>query len=574
MVLFDLTGCGPSGMFFLHAVATKRKALLESGDLMGAAELPNVTCFERNSLPGGVWRSERSDNNENNYPEEKKEERSSSSNSTNMYEALWTNANSGNVEFFDYTFLDHFKGPVPLYFPRKLLLEYMIARVTQHEDIFEHVQFNTSVESVKYDESIQQFIIQTKSLDENGNVQVSTSNYDKCIWASGENGKPKLVRSIMRRLKYWFNGTIVHSSEMDKIGPSVKGKRIMLIGDSFSAEDLALQCIKLGAERMYITSRYCQGVACDHGSWPQDKVELLQFCTPHAVRDGHTIVTKGTKEGHGEYEIEDISIIIFCTGYDSNMTFLDPSLLPWTDDSNWVDGQDYSWKVEEDWRMKSNCLTPWLGHVEPDDELALSGSFVYERLYKRVNIYNPNMMYIFEFSDFPLLDIDIAAYQCLRHVLGEVELPSQEKMLEYNRQQLLDEMDDPYLRKDIDWEYKEAMAGLSDDFWNHQSYRDFLHEFATFQVGRLTIAMEDANYPLSFGTRHELNKTGELMCHHTILDMEARFNTGENEKERVWRTFRDRDPSQYTSLITGEKPVPLKKKWIEIDPNDELYMLV
>ncbi|KAL3781091.1 hypothetical protein ACHAWO_005905 [Cyclotella atomus] len=58
-------GCGPSGMFFLHALATHRRK--------GVQNLPIVTCYESSPAPGGVWRSKRVGN------------------ATNMYEALWTN---------------------------------------------------------------------------------------------------------------------------------------------------------------------------------------------------------------------------------------------------------------------------------------------------------------------------------------------------------------------------------------------------------------------------------------------------------------------------------------------------
>jgi cation diffusion facilitator CzcD-associated flavoprotein CzcO len=60
-------GCGPSGMFFLHALATQRRQQTHEG------VLPIVTCYESSSAPGGVWRSDRIGN------------------TTNMYEALWTN---------------------------------------------------------------------------------------------------------------------------------------------------------------------------------------------------------------------------------------------------------------------------------------------------------------------------------------------------------------------------------------------------------------------------------------------------------------------------------------------------
>ena len=68
-----IIGCGPAGLFFLHAVALRRKKLEEEGNDAAIEALPQVTCFERASSPGGVWRADRS------------------ASGTNMYEALWTN---------------------------------------------------------------------------------------------------------------------------------------------------------------------------------------------------------------------------------------------------------------------------------------------------------------------------------------------------------------------------------------------------------------------------------------------------------------------------------------------------
>lgn len=68
-------GAGPGGMFFLHALATRRRKLEEelaaNANLDGneraaaavaecearLAALPVVDCFEKSSSPGGVWRS-------------------------------------------------------------------------------------------------------------------------------------------------------------------------------------------------------------------------------------------------------------------------------------------------------------------------------------------------------------------------------------------------------------------------------------------------------------------------------------------------------------------------------------
>jgi trimethylamine monooxygenase len=95
---------------------------------------------------------------------------------------------------------------------------------------------------------------------------------------------------------------------------AVKGKRILLIGDSYSAEDLALQCIKLGAENIYFTSRELQGSASYMGSWPDGKVEMLIFAEVSGVKDdgtGKTIVFETGDESHHVPDVEDVSIVIF-----------------------------------------------------------------------------------------------------------------------------------------------------------------------------------------------------------------------------------------------------------------------
>ena len=267
-------------MFFLHALATKRKQLEQAGDIDALMNLPIVTVFEKSASPGGVWRSDR--NFDNNKNENCQQHTGDTDESTNMYEGLWINGHKDGMELFDYTFEDHFKTPQPVYLPRQQILEYMMARVTKHGAIFQDVLFNTAVQSVTYDDALEQFVIVSR--DKEG--MISTRHFDKCIWASGLNGKPKIPKDVTNKLGD-FKGQVVHSSAMDKlVGSSslsadgknknaVEGKRILLIGDSYSAEDLALQCIKLGAEKLLMTSRKSVGSATYMGSWPDDKDETM-----------------------------------------------------------------------------------------------------------------------------------------------------------------------------------------------------------------------------------------------------------------------------------------------------------
>jgi hypothetical protein len=81
-------GCGPGGMFFLHAIATKRRKLQQAGDLEGLAALPEVTVYEKAPQPGGVWRETTAET----LP-----------GSVGMFGGLWTNSAAYNMEFFDFT---------------------------------------------------------------------------------------------------------------------------------------------------------------------------------------------------------------------------------------------------------------------------------------------------------------------------------------------------------------------------------------------------------------------------------------------------------------------------------------
>merc|ERR1719412_2759146 len=104
----------------------------------------------------------------------------------------------------------------------------------------------------------------------------STLTFDKCIWAAGVYGKKIIPPSIRNLLcKQNYSGTQIHSSTAGSCLHLVKGKRILIIGDSDSAEDLTLQSLKHGVEKVYILSRSACGVCTRYGYWPYNKVEIL-----------------------------------------------------------------------------------------------------------------------------------------------------------------------------------------------------------------------------------------------------------------------------------------------------------
>jgi thioredoxin reductase len=550
-------------MSFLHTIATKRKQMKEAGDAKGLMNLPRVTVFEKASAPGGVWRNIQND----------ADGKDSSNGSTNMYEGLWINAHKDGMEFFDYTFKDHFKTPQPVYLPRQQILEYVLARVTQHEDIFKDVNFNTEVQSVTYDDQTEHFVIQTK----NDRGMKMTEHFDKCIWAAGLNGTPKMIPEIVEKLSS-YKGQIVHSTEMNKLASdetnAVKGKHILMIGDNYSAEDLALQCLKLGAEQISIASRTGGGSACDMGSWPGDKVDILYYSQVAGVKDdglGTTILFDALREDYPVPDLEDVSIIIFCTGYKVNDHFLPKNLRPFPDDC-----ENRTWCLEDigletaTWRMKSNPLTEVVDHVEPSKALNMNYDHFRQKCYRNLLISNPNMMFIQENSDYPLLEIDVSAWSCLAYITGENQVPTEKEMQQAVLSDLLHGMDDYYMRYELDENYAKACDAIHEDHWFNDTtcdeYKSHFVQLYSFCIKVVARDMKDAKYPMQFGDINQLNKVGTELVRMMSYDSFGHFDLWNCDDEtKCWKTFRDTDPSPFRSLLTGMGSTSLKGKWLEID---------
>jgi cation diffusion facilitator CzcD-associated flavoprotein CzcO len=214
-------------MSFLHALECHKKMLETIGDSEALLRLPLVTCFEKADKPGGVWRANKVVEAPNlsgdvRIPSEKFSNPADSSTepfsghwgnddeftvdlpkpgaSTDMYEALWTNGPKEPMEFFDYTFDDHFGHPLPVYMPRQPLLEYITARVTRTcPDFFGRVRFGKPVVSVKFNGTLQQF--EVISEDTRTNERASAS--------------PKVnVQHASQRRVSWINDALVEHGKL------------------------------------------------------------------------------------------------------------------------------------------------------------------------------------------------------------------------------------------------------------------------------------------------------------------------------------------------------------------------
>mmetsp|Transcript_3023 Transcript_3023/g.6533 ORF Transcript_3023/g.6533 Transcript_3023/m.6533 type:complete len:790 (-) Transcript_3023:389-2758(-) len=501
--------------------------------------------------------------------------------SGNMYEALWTNGPKERIEFFDYTYDDHFGKDVglPCYMPRQPLLEYLVARVTRNNPtFFDDVRFNTAVTSVTYDEARSKFVITARD-GETG--AVDTAEYDKCIWAAGDNGKPSVPQQMDEMLKDGgYRGKTIHSSQVGDIDfeSAARGKNVLMVGDSFSAEDLALVAIKAGAEKVYILSRSGEGIVSYISAWPQDKVEIIEsMIATNVVQDGHGIRFEEMEyntddwdykvaEGGETYDVEDISLVIYCTGYKSNLSMIDESLKkPYTE-------YEYFSDVPKDWKMKPNAMTEDIGDVPPYSYIDCFYGTVCMGIHHCLLMSNPNMMYISQFSSAPLFEIDVNAWLCLAYITGDAEIPSYEEMERRNAQQILDEMNVHNLRYLIDGNYYIAMQELEEGHWSSDCLDPRVSAFdieeEAFHIRVIARNMCAAKYPDDIGTYGKFNEKGEKMVKVCTASWRHRIALPTEGPDSEWMTFRDGDPSELASIHTGTKAAPLKKRWMDLTEED------
>ncbi|KAI2499955.1 N-dimethylaniline monooxygenase [Fragilaria crotonensis] len=369
-----------------------------------------------------------------------------------------------------------------------------------------------------------------------------------------------------------FNGKIIHSSNTSTLRDDVRGKRVLMVGGSYSSEDLALMACKLGVDRVFIASRSDDNVYTWTGQWPDDKVECLLSCTPAKVECGSTIILHQTKwANHLEFEVledkepiilTDIDTVIFCTGYRGQFGMLEPKL------RSWVDRQDFltrTFPVPDDWEMAPNDMSELLGNIPNPKEARWCGTLVvYPELYRGVLIENPNMMFLtHDHEDYPILAIDGIAWLFMQFLTGGRKLPSKEEMRKENLEQALFEMKHyPYCRFLMDHAYFEEWNENTDPEW--EGYSEALAMRNRYDFMIMARTMREADHPFDFGSIDGLNQVGETLLRYGLMSYEHRVGATNTT------TFRDvKDAHEFKSIVTGTAAVPLKKLWMDIDENDD-----
>ena len=205
-------GAGPSGTSVLRAFASAKAK---------GTEIPEIVCYEKQSTWGGLWNfSWRTGLGADGEPVH-----------NSMYRHLWSNGPKECLEFADYSFKEHFGKPIPSYPPREVLHDYIIGRV-EKAGVKEWVTFNTVVKDVSFDESRKLFTVVSCSTS-TGEQRVEEFEYVMCC--SGHFSTPNVPEFDGLAT---FEGRVMHAHDF-RTAEEFIGKDILVIGTSYSAEDIA-----------------------------------------------------------------------------------------------------------------------------------------------------------------------------------------------------------------------------------------------------------------------------------------------------------------------------------------------
>ncbi|MCC9073178.1 NAD(P)/FAD-dependent oxidoreductase [Flavobacterium sp. F-65] len=279
-----IIGAGPSGLAMLRAFESEQKK---------GNKIPEIKCYEKQDNWGGMW----------NYTWRTGVGKHGEPLHGSMYKYLWSNGPKECLEFADYTFLEHFGQPISSYPPREVLFDYIEGRIKQSQ-ARKHITFNTVARWVDYNNETQQFRV---IFDDLINNKTFEEVFDYLVVGTGHFSTPNMpyFKGIEN-----FSGSVMHAHDF-RGADQFKDKNILLIGSSYSAEDIGVQCYKHGSKSVTISYR-----TTPIGSkWPEGIEEV-----PLVTRfDGNTAYFKdGT---HKEFDA-----VVLCTGYQHKFPFLPDNL--------------------------------------------------------------------------------------------------------------------------------------------------------------------------------------------------------------------------------------------------------
>ena len=275
-----ILGAGPSGLAQLRAFEAAANA---------GAQIPEIVCYEKQNDLGGMW----------NYTWRTGVGAYGEPVHGSMYRYLWSNGPKECLEFADYSFEEHFGKPIASYPPRAVLRDYIMGRV-EKSDLRRCIRFHTAVQWVEYSEETGKFSVTVRDLKAD---ELSTEEFDYVIVATGHFSTPNAP--YFEGLEQ-FPGRVLHAHDF-RDACEFTDKDLLLVGSSYSAEDIGTQCHKYGAKSVAFSYRSAP-MGYD---WPPEFREYplltrLEGTTAHFVDGTH----------------RDVDAIILCTGYQHYFSFL------------------------------------------------------------------------------------------------------------------------------------------------------------------------------------------------------------------------------------------------------------
>ncbi|XP_060606983.1 trimethylamine monooxygenase-like [Ruditapes philippinarum] len=224
-----------------------------------------------------------------------------------MYKDLWTNAPKEiSVEYPDYTFEQHFGQPISSYPPVSVVRNYLEGRwqnAATH-DLKRYIRFNTVVRHVRFQDDKDNFLVITENLKIR---ETKEEEFTHVIVCNGIFNVPNMPYFIGFED---FSGRIMHSHDF-KEANEFRGQRVLIIGSSFSAEDVAIHCLKFGATHIIISYR--------------SKATGLKWLPGIEERP----LVKNFKKKKAFFKDDtqaEVDVVICCTGYKNCFPFLESRL--------------------------------------------------------------------------------------------------------------------------------------------------------------------------------------------------------------------------------------------------------
>jgi trimethylamine monooxygenase len=277
-------GAGPSGLAQLRAFASAAQK---------GAEIPEIVCFEKQRNWGGLW----------NYTWRTGLDEFGEPVHGSMYRYLWSNGPKEGLEFADYSFEEHFGKQIASYPPRAVLFDYIEGRVKK-AGVRPWIRFSTVVRSVTWSAEDRKFTVRVHDLP---NDRSYSEQFDHVIVASGHFSTPNVPEFPGFDT---FNGRILHAHDFRDAREFV-GQDILIIGTSYSAEDIGSQCWKYGCKSVTVSHR----TEAMGFKWPANwqEVPLLTKVEGNVAtfKDGSTAT---------------VNAIILCTGYKHHFPFMSDDL--------------------------------------------------------------------------------------------------------------------------------------------------------------------------------------------------------------------------------------------------------